>query len=101
MNKNPNLSRTYATTLYPEYDYWRPIPALKPPPNSTLAIFFITSMHIYHIKPSNDPIFPATTPIYFPGYRDPYYYNDDPRAQTLACVDTTTLCSLDETFVGR
>lgn len=52
-------------------------------------------MHIYHTKPSLDPIFHATEPRYFDGSRDPYYYNSDPRSRVLACVDKTELCSLD------
>ena len=52
-------------------------------------------MHIYHIKPSFDPIFPATEPHHFDDYRETYYYNADPRARALACVDTTELCSPD------
>jgi hypothetical protein len=50
-------------------------------------------MHIYHLKPSYDPIFPAIKPRFIEGYRDPYYYNSDLRARALACVDTTELCS--------
>ncbi|MCJ1454649.1 hypothetical protein MMC28_005002 [Mycoblastus sanguinarius] len=52
-------------------------------------------MHIYHVKPSFDPIFPATEPRYFEDDRDPYYYNNDHRARNLACVDTTEVCSPD------
>ena len=54
-------------------------------------------MHIYHVKPSFDLIFPAKEPRYFEGYREPYYYNADPRARVLACVDTSELCSPDGT----
>ena len=54
---------------------------------------FVSSMHIYHLKPSYDPIFPAMQPRYVEGFHDPYYYNSDPRARPLACVDTTELCS--------
>lgn len=54
-------------------------------------------MHIYHVKPSFDPIFPAKEPRYFEGFREPYYYNADPRARALACVDTSELCSPDGT----
>jgi hypothetical protein len=50
-------------------------------------------MHIYHIKPSYDPIFPAIKPRFIEGYRDPYYFNSDPKARALACVDITELCS--------
>ena len=54
-------------------------------------------MHIYHVEPSFDPIFPANEPRYFEGFREPYYYNADPRARALACVDTSELCSPDGT----
>ena len=78
-------------------DYWHPIPEIKPPANSTLTIMFISSMHIYHVKPSDDPLFPANQPLYFNGYREPYYYNADPRARVLACMDKSELCSPDGT----
>src|SRR5438034_10026218 len=76
-------------------DYWQPIPELAPPENSTLTIIFVSSMHIYHVKRSDDPIFPATHPHYIEGYDNPYFYNSDPKARALACVDTTELCSPD------
>ena len=88
-------SSTYFSSLYPESDYWQPISELKPPPNSTLTIMFISSMHIYHVKPSFDPIFPTNETRYFEGFREPYYYNADPRARALARVDTSELCSPD------
>ncbi|OCK85505.1 hypothetical protein K432DRAFT_421764 [Lepidopterella palustris CBS 459.81] len=88
---------TYSTSLYPECDYWQPLPELKPPENSTLTIMFVSSMHIDYLKRSEDPIFPATKPRNIPGFRDPFYYNDNPIARALACVDTTELCSPDET----
>lgn len=53
-------------------------------------------MHIYHMQPSFDPIFPANEPHHFDDYRETYYYNADPRARVLACVDTTELCSSDK-----
>lgn len=52
-------------------------------------------MHIYHTKPSLDPIFHATDSQYLEGLREPYYYNADPRARAFACVDTSELCSPD------
>jgi len=55
-------------------------------------------MHIYHTKPSFDPIFHATDFRYFEGLREPYYYNADPRARAFACVDTSELCSPDGTI---
>ena len=88
---------TESTSLIPVEDYWQPIPSLTPTENSTLTIMFVSSMHIYHLKPSYDPIFPATQPHYLDEYHDPYYYNSDPRARVLACVDTTELCSPDGT----
>ncbi len=63
--------------------------------HSTLTVLFVSSMHIYHTKPSLDPIFHATELRYFDGLREPYYYNADPRARALACVDTSELCSPD------
>ncbi|KAL8693026.1 MAG: hypothetical protein Q9218_002041 [Villophora microphyllina] len=86
---------TYFSSLYSSEDYWQPLPSLKPPADSTLTIVFVSSMHIYHTKPSFDPIFYATEPRYIDGYRDPFYYNSDPRARVLACVDKTELCSPD------
>ncbi|KAL8779819.1 MAG: hypothetical protein Q9194_001244 [Teloschistes cf. exilis] len=88
-------ANTYFSSLYSSEDYWQPLPSLKPPADSTLTIIFVSSMHIYHTKPSLDPIFHATEPRYFDGSRDPYYYNSDPRARVLACADKTELCSPD------
>lgn len=90
-----NTGSTYFSSLYPEDNYWKPSPKLMPPSNSTLTIVFVSSMHIYHIKPSFDPVFPATEPRYFDGISDPYYFNADPKARAFACVDTTELCSPD------
>ncbi len=95
IDRRLTASSTYFSSLYPQSDYWTPIAELKTPPNSTLTIIFVSSMHIYHVKPSFDPIFPANEPQYFDDYRDPYYYNADPRARALACVDTSELCSPD------
>ena len=56
---------------------------------------FVSSIHIYHTEPSFDPIFHASEPRYFEGLRDPLYYNSDPRARVLACVDKSEVCSPD------
>lgn len=90
-----DIPSTYFSSLYPEDNYWRPSPKLMPSSNSTLTILFVSSMHIYHIKPSFDPIFSATEPRYFPDITDPYFFNSDPKARAFACVDTTELCSPD------
>lgn len=86
---------TYFSSLYPDRDYWHPIPELKPPTDSTLTIMFVSSMHIYHPTPSLDPIFHAQEPRYFKELRKPLYYNSDPRARALACVDKSEVCSPD------
>ena len=52
-------------------------------------------MHIYHVERSFDPIFPAHEPRYFENFRKPLFFNADPRARALACVDTSELCSPD------
>lgn len=86
---------TYFSSLYHSEDYWQPLPSLKSSPDNTITIVFVSSMHIYHTKPSFDPIFPAQETQYIEGYRDPFYYNSDPRARALACVDNTQMCSPD------
>ena len=53
---------------------------------------FISSTHIYHTKRSFDPIFYADEPRYFEGLREPLYYNSNPQARVLACVDKTEVC---------
>ena len=44
---------------------------------------------------SFDPIFYANKPHYFEGFRAPFFYNSDPRARVLACVDKSEVCSPD------
>ncbi|KAG7006622.1 hypothetical protein G7Y79_00013g033940 [Physcia stellaris] len=83
------------SSLYPESAYWTPLPELQPHNGRTLTILFVASMHIYHVMQSFDPIFPAKQPRYFPGQRNPLYYNEDSRATVLSCVDETELCSPD------
>lgn len=56
---------------------------------------FVSSTHIYHTERSFDPIFYADEPHYFEGFRAPFYYNSDPRARVLACVDKSEVCSPD------
>ena len=86
---------TYFSSLFPERDYWRPIAELRQPIGSTLTIIFISSIHIYHTERSFDPIFYADEPRYFEDLREPLYYNSDPRARVLACVDKSEVCSPD------
>jgi hypothetical protein len=56
---------------------------------------FLSSIHILHVTPNLDQIFRATTPYYDESSSQPYYYNSDPRARPLACIDTSELCSPD------
>jgi hypothetical protein len=53
----------------------------------------VSSLKIWHIEPSTDPIFPAEEDRIINGVR--YYYNADPRARALACVDKTQVCTYD------
>ncbi|KAH0536525.1 hypothetical protein FGG08_006598 [Glutinoglossum americanum] len=96
---SPLDNREKAWKLFKYYakkeDYWRPISGLRPPENHTLTIAFVSSMHIYYLEAGYDPIFPATERYDVKGFRRPYWYNSDPRARVLACVDYTELCSPD------
>ncbi|KAK3313322.1 hypothetical protein B0H66DRAFT_565878 [Apodospora peruviana] len=87
--------RTYSTSLSPRYDFWRPIPELTPPTNSTIAILFISPFHIYHLKPNSDPVFGADEPCYVDGDPAPWYCKSDAKARLFACLDRQDLCSPD------
>ncbi|KAF2100958.1 hypothetical protein NA57DRAFT_74555 [Rhizodiscina lignyota] len=87
------IADTYFSSLYPDEDAWTPIPALARPPGSTATILFVSSARIYHLQASYDPIFPALQRDDFDGSRRALYYNSEPRARALGCVDTTELCS--------
>lgn len=81
------------SSLYPDSDHWKPSVGLSRPTKSTLTIVFVSSSHIFHIQPSFDPIFPAQNRRPFEGSFQDYFYNADPRARPLACVDTSEVCS--------
>ena len=89
------IRSAYFSSLYHDNDYWHPLPDLSQPPNTTLTIMFVTSMRIFHTRPSLDPIFYANEPQYFDDLGETYYYNSDPRARPLACVDLSEVCSPD------
>ncbi|KAH6955848.1 hypothetical protein BKA56DRAFT_625006 [Ilyonectria sp. MPI-CAGE-AT-0026] len=85
----------YATSWYPEYDYWKPRPELTPPENSTLTLLFISALHILYLDSSSDPIFGADEKYLFEGEPRPWWYKSDPRSGVLACIDYHQLCSPD------
>lgn len=89
------LSSAEFSSLYPDQDHWQPISGLKRPNDSTLTIIFVSSLHIFHIQPSYDPIFPAHKRRPFEGSYQDYFYNSDPRTRPLACVDTSEVCSAE------
>ncbi|KAG4432857.1 hypothetical protein IFR05_011657 [Cadophora sp. M221] len=58
------------------------------------TLMFVQSQNNYHTQPLKDPIFPANTlvtPPPLPG--KPLYYNADPFATVLACVDRASICA--------
>ncbi|KAH8592340.1 hypothetical protein B0O99DRAFT_630324 [Bisporella sp. PMI_857] len=86
---------TYTTGLFEENSYWIPIPELAFPAHSTLSIMFISSLRILYLKRSADPLFPADKPKYLSDNQEPWFYNSDPRARPIACIDRTELYSPD------
>ena len=46
-------------------------------------------------RPSLDPIFYANEPKQYEDLRQEYYYNADPRARPIACINRTEICSAD------
>jgi hypothetical protein len=89
------ITRTYASSLYPEWDYWVPRTELTPPENSTVTIMFVSALHIFYLKASADPLFPADKKVHVDGYSNPWFYKSDPKARALACIDKTEICSSD------
>lgn len=88
------LYSVYHSSLTPGMDHWFPISELERPADgdfaqSTMTIIFILSAHISHEKPSHDPIFPAET------RNKDGWYNADPQARVLACVDQSEMYSPD------
>lgn len=78
---------------------WTPHADLTPPPDrsdSTVTIIFISSLRILYEGQSDDPIFPAHTEWPLPGDRKKWYYNSDPKARPLACINTIKVCTPDE-----
>lgn len=66
-----------------------------PPENSTVTILFISSLHIFYLDYSSDPIFGAGEKYQFDGESRPWWYKSDPKFGVLACIDSHQLCSPD------
>jgi hypothetical protein len=84
----------YEATPYPEKNYWTPRQELDitPPGPTYFTIMFISSCRIVYTGPSKDYIFHADEE--YPPRRD-RYWNPDPRARPLACVDWNEVCTPD------
>lgn len=82
----------YESTPYPDHDYWLPISGLRRQEHTYLTIMFIASCRIIYTGPSQDYIFHSDEPF----SNDGKYWNPDPRARPLACVDSTEVCSSDQ-----
>ena len=77
--------------------YWKPREELSHAKGTTLTIMFIQSGRIFYKEASQDLIFPADLPydpVDWPGL----YFNSDPRARPLACVDRSEVCTHDESI---
>ncbi|PVH74852.1 hypothetical protein DL98DRAFT_603068 [Cadophora sp. DSE1049] len=74
---------------------WQPSSEFKPLNHDTITLLLIQSQMNLHTAPSRDPIFPAERK-FLPSHEDPpLYFNADPIATALACVDTTEICTTD------
>lgn len=81
----------YESTPYPHHDYWLPLPELDRADHTYLTIMFIASCRIIYTGSSEDYIFHSNMPFLDSGK----YWNPDPRARPLACVDSIEVCSSD------
>ncbi|KAH7091531.1 hypothetical protein FB567DRAFT_546248 [Paraphoma chrysanthemicola] len=74
---------------------WTPHEYLMRGKYSSITIIFVSSLRIYYEEYSTDPIFPADKMVALPGDTRSWFRNSDPRAQPLACMDTTEVCTDD------
>ena len=93
--RTADFHSVYHSSLYTFNDHWFPIKQLNRPADgafaqSTLTIMFVLSAHILHQRPSYDPIFPAQD------RNKDGWYNANPQARVLACVDLSEIYSRDE-----
>lgn len=86
------LYSVYEATPYPERNYWTPRRELDIiyPGHKYLSIMFISSCRIVYTGPSKDYIFHADEQ--YPHRRD-RYWNPDPRARPLTCIDWNEVCT--------
>ncbi|KAH7369555.1 hypothetical protein BKA65DRAFT_1132 [Rhexocercosporidium sp. MPI-PUGE-AT-0058] len=78
---------------------WQPIPGFNSERYRFTTLMFVQSQNNYHTQPLKDPIFPANALVTPPPLRGkPLYYNADPFATVLACVDRASICTLSGDF---
>jgi hypothetical protein len=75
---------------------WQPVPAFHYENYKTTSLLLIRSRNNYHKTSRDDPIFPAQFQVDPPIRPYPLFYNGDPIATALACVDTVSVCHDNE-----
>ena len=85
----------YRTLVYKQNSSthtWQPSAEFKPWNHQAITLLLVQSQKNYHTTPQSDPIFPAGHGISSSPGQPPLYFNDDPIATALACVDNTAIC---------
>src|SRR2546423_13865627 len=85
-----------ATPSGEEHDAWNPISDLARPPNTFMTALFISPCRIVYTGRCEDYIFAATDEIYGEDWPPHRFYNPDPRARVLVCIDQMDVCTHDE-----
>lgn len=71
---------------------WNPIAAFNYQNYEVTSLLLIQSQNNYHKTSRDDPVFPAKLQVEPPVRPYPLFYNDDPVATALACVDSVSVC---------
>lgn len=84
------MARAYTWDPESSSNYWNPRPGLhlETTQKYSLTIMFISSLRVFFIEPSTDPIFPTDQAIDIDGDPSPWYYKSDPRYRVLICSDS-------------
>lgn len=82
----------YEATPYPEKNFWTPIHGLDVvyPGSSYLTVMFVSTCRIIYKGSSSNYIFHANQEY---SRRPGTYWNPDPRARPLACIDWNEVCT--------